>query len=827
LVLGTVLALAQGALGAQIVGATEEEDATAAVCNEAGSSFENICEGVDIGGGFVLNAEEVAGDPVGPAVETFEYSPNMNPLGFSARTVPTSGPGNGAYNSDLAFWGNYAFQGHYDGFRILDISDPTNPILTANVTGCAGPSGQGDIVVWENLLVRSWDAVNSGNCGGQPTGASFEGINLFDITDRSAPVFLGNLRMVAAPRPTELTVDAPSSAAGSYLAVIAAYGPPAPAAGVAGSFTTVVGDVNPNFPNAVPGMGCGPLIGFPAGAIAIVDRGECTFAEKTQHAQDAGAVAVLIANNVAGNPSSPGGTSATAIIPTAMISLADGALLKAGLPATGNLHSNPSQCGSHTNTILPDVARGNVYMYVGASSTACPGIDIVRVPIADPMAAEYVKREPSGRSCHDNTVALGEINRIVCAGGNGFTVWSVDPSLPVGAEGGLEDPLQIRSTAISGVGIGHSSTITFDGKVMVFGHEPGGGGQAQCQATSSTINRSLFFYDVATGDLLGTFVQPRNQGPTENCTWHNFNTIPTTRGYALVVGSYQMGITVIDFTDPANAFQVAYADPAPLSQTNLILGGDWATYWYNGYIYESDIRRGLIIWRLDDRLSEGSITLPHSNPQTILADIELDASDPVISIAEPQEALVPVVGTQGNYGLGSLQLADYSCTDAESGILSCVGTVADGDPFDTSTVGYHAFTVDAQNGALATSQTTVTYNVVWDNNTGLLPPIDATGTTRAKAGSTVPVKFGLGAFFGLDILLGAQSSRQVDCSTGAPLSAESALGAAGATSFRYDAESDQYIYNWKSEKSWAGTCRELLVRLIDNTTQSAMMAFTK
>jgi hypothetical protein len=74
----------------------------------------------------------------------------------------------------------------------------------------------------------------------------------------------------------------------------------------------------------------------------------------------------------------------------------------------------------------------------------------------------------------------------------------------------------------------------------------------------------------------------RHQSATENCTIHNYNVVPTDKGYVLVSGNYQMGIAVIDFTDPANAREIAYADPAPLSEESLVTGGDWSTYWYNG-----------------------------------------------------------------------------------------------------------------------------------------------------------------------------------------------------------------------------------------------------
>lgn len=65
---------------------------------------------------------------------------------------------------------------------------------------------------------------------------------------------------------------------------------------------------------------------------------------------------------------------------------------------------------------------------------------------------------------------------------------------------------------------------------------------------------------------------------------------PTDKGRVLVHGSYQSGIGVLDFTDPANAPEIAYADPAPLVPTTL--GGDWSSYWYDGFIYESTSRAG-------------------------------------------------------------------------------------------------------------------------------------------------------------------------------------------------------------------------------------------
>jgi hypothetical protein len=166
------------------------------------------------------------------------------------------------------------------------------------------------------------------------------------------------------------------------------------------------------------------------------------------------------------------------------------------------------------------------------------------------------------------------------------------------------------------VTIGHSAAFSFAGETVIFGHEPGGGVQAECEATDPDWKKSFFFYDAVTGAEQGSWVLPRPQTATENCTLHNLNVVPTQRGDVLVHGSYQSGIGVLDFSDPADAQEIAYADPAPLSPTQLILGGDWSSYWYNGRIYESDITRGLMIWNLSSSAVAGAKRLDHLNPQT-------------------------------------------------------------------------------------------------------------------------------------------------------------------------------------------------------------------
>jgi len=113
---------------------------------------------------------------------------------------------------------------------------------------------------------------------------------------------------------------------------------------------------------------------------------------------------------------------------------------------------------------------------------------------------------------------------------------------------------------------------------------------------------------------------------------------------------------------------------------------------------------------------------------------------------------------------------------------------------------------------------------------GFLSPVDAPPTVNvAKAGSAVPVKFSLGSNLGLGILAaGSPSSVQVACAAAVTLDVVEETSASSNSGLKYDASSNQYTYVWKTEKSWAGTCRELRLAFTDNApAKTAMFQFTK
>jgi hypothetical protein len=308
-------------------------------------------------------------------------------------------------------------------------------------------------------------------------------------------------------------------------------------------------------------------------------------------------------------------------------------------------------CGSHTHTVVPDPANDRVLIYNSVSGAGlqtnpgkygnrCPGTafnreDIVEVPLSGPASASVIGSfrlgsmpAPDGRliqTCHDMGVILGSVNRAACAGNPGVPVFDITD---------LEHPVFLYATTAPTVTGFHSAAFNWDGSILITGWEPGGGTAPRCQATGTPLGggafqtdemKTLFFHDASTGEIIGRHVLPRPQSVYENCTMHNYNVVAHATRNLLVHGSYQSGTALVDFTDPTNAYEVAWMDPDPLDppsdtspggRTNF-RGGDWSSYGYNGLIYESDTRRGLFVWNVSAREARGpTVHLDHLNPQT-------------------------------------------------------------------------------------------------------------------------------------------------------------------------------------------------------------------
>jgi hypothetical protein len=121
----------------------------------------------------------------GTAISNMQWLAHLDkPAGF----VNPSNPGDfGFVTSDLAFGGDYAYMGNFNGFNIIDISDPTSPEIATSVV-C--PGGQGDMSVHGNLLFMSVEESRARvDCGTNPAvGTRFQGVRVFDVSDVSNPV---------------------------------------------------------------------------------------------------------------------------------------------------------------------------------------------------------------------------------------------------------------------------------------------------------------------------------------------------------------------------------------------------------------------------------------------------------------------------------------------------------------------------------------------------------------------------------------------------------------------------------------------------------------
>ena len=282
-------------------------------------------------------------------------------------------------------------------------------------------------------------------------------------------------------------------------------------------------------------------------------------------------------------------------------------------------------CGSHTATLVPDLADNRVLIYNATSGgnlnlkgnlRDCDWLDVLQVPLNNPGAATHLHREPleGKHAAHDSGVILGNVNLLAVASGHMANVFSIGS--PRG--GTPEDPrflYGIEERGVRKIGNWHSAALTWDGEVIILGWEPGGGSQPMCEETDPPVRKSMFFYHAATGAKLGQWTLPRPQSAEENCTIHNYNIVPLTTGrYIAVGGHYQAGTWVTDFTNPAVPVTVAWSDPPPLVPTQL--GGAWSSYWYNGLVYESEISKGLNVFSVSDPRLAGAMSLPHLNPQT-------------------------------------------------------------------------------------------------------------------------------------------------------------------------------------------------------------------
>jgi uncharacterized protein (DUF305 family) len=289
--------------------------------------------------------------------------------------------------------------------------------------------------------------------------------------------------------------------------------------------------------------------------------------------------------------------------------------------------------GSHTHSVVSSDANAIIVYNSGTSSvrskdelarcvpgtldpgTALFSIDVIEIPVANPAAARIVDSPrvfaegeriaglwTGGRhgpgtqdtnrtdQCHDITVFPAKRLAAGACSGNGIILDISDP----------RRPRRIDAATDPNFAYWHSATFNNDGTKVLFTDEWGGGGGARCRAKDPREWGANAIYDIVDGQLQFRSHQklPAAQGDTENCVAHNGSIVPVPGRDIFVQSWYQGGISVIDFTDSANVREIAYFDRGPIDAKNLVLGGFWSSYWYNGRIYGTEIVRGLDVLEL-------------------------------------------------------------------------------------------------------------------------------------------------------------------------------------------------------------------------------------
>ena len=203
--------------------------------------------------------------------------------------------------------------------------------------------------------------------------------------------------------------------------------------------------------------------------------------------------------------------------------------------------------------------------------------------------------------CHDITVFPSASLAAGACSGNGILFDISDPT----------KPQRIDDVTDTGFAYWHSATFNNEGTKVLFTDEWGGGGRARCRAWDPINWGANAIYDIVDGQLQfrSHFKMPAPQKETENCVAHNGAIIPVPGRDIFVQAWYQGGISVIDFTDSSNPIEIAYFDRGPILEDELITGGFWSVYYYEGTIYGTEITRGLDVFKLipSEYLSENEI----------------------------------------------------------------------------------------------------------------------------------------------------------------------------------------------------------------------------
>ncbi|CAN5785159.1 hypothetical protein BH20GEM3_BH20GEM3_04740 [soil metagenome] len=493
-------------------------------------------------------------------------------------------------NSDLAFIGNYALQGNYNGWQIWDISNPSRPTLASSFV-C--PASQSDISVYRNLLFVSGEGLEGrldcGTQGVQDTVSKerLRGRRIFDSSDIRNPKNVGNVQTCRGSH-THTVLVPPNDPENVYVYISGSA--------LVRSASELAGCVR-EAPTANPNSALFrievirvPLRNPERAAIVSSPRIFNDLTAPPRHGETPQDIAA--AAQAAAAARARGQFTAT--------------ILGVERPLPPNI----------TRPLLDSIVktRGGTGTPTAADSAALRAA-LPRI-VADMIGEQQAGPRPGPTQCHDITVypAIGLAGG-ACEG-YGFLLDIRDPV----------NPRRIAAVADSNFSYWHSATFNNAGTKVLFSDEWGGGGQPKCRASDPkewganaifriTPDRQMQFQSY--------YKLPAPQTAQENCVAHNGSLIPVPGRDIMVQAWYQGGISVFDFTDPRNPREIAFFDRGPVDANRMGNGGSWSAYWYNGVIVSSEISRGLDILELtpSEHLTQNEIDaakavrLAYFNPQ--------------------------------------------------------------------------------------------------------------------------------------------------------------------------------------------------------------------
>jgi hypothetical protein len=495
---------------------------------------------------------------------------NAEEAAWNLRVVSKTPPSEqflGMTNSDLAFTGQYAIQGSYNGYQVWDITDPRTPALK---TAYVCPASQSDVSVYRNLLFVSGEGLSGrldcGTEGVQDTVSTdrLRGLRIFDISDITHPRNVGNVQTCRGSHTHSVLVD-PKDTANVYV--------------------YISGSSRVRSPKELPGCADGlpsqdsssalfrievikvPLAHPEQAAIVSSPRIFNDLAAPAKHGE---APEDIAANRKAVAEARAAG-GFTAVIDSEEIVL----------PPQFTAPMLDSVVKARNGTGAPTAADS------AALRQAIPGM--VAAMVGKPL--RDANGQPVGPTqCHDITLypALGLAGG--ACGGYGLLLDISDPAHPV----------RIGAVADSNFSYWHSATFNNDGTKILFSDEWGGGGQPKCRKTDKPEwgADAIFTLTDRKMQFQSYYKMPAPQTPQENCVAHNGSLIPIPGRDVMVQSWYQGGISVFDWTDAAHPTEIAFFDRGPVDSTRMASGGTWSVYWYNGVMVSSEISRGLDIFEL-------------------------------------------------------------------------------------------------------------------------------------------------------------------------------------------------------------------------------------